>query len=210
MTTDTNSHKRVRARWRLFAVLAAVGFAAVANGVTAPPAEAHDALAEANPAQGQTITTQLEEVTLTFNEAPLSGLQGGIVVQVVGPGGQEATTGTVRIADRTLARSVQMNDRGEYTVTWRTVSADGHPIDGSYTFTYAGPVARTPTAQPSASPSPSATPAATSAADAPNAKKQSATPPIALIIGIAIGVLVIAGGTVWTVSQVRRGRASKS
>ncbi|MHA7295503.1 copper resistance protein CopC [Arthrobacter sp. HLT1-21] len=32
---------------------------------------------------------------------------------------------------------VSLEHEDNYTVQWRTVSVDGHPIEGSYTFTYA-------------------------------------------------------------------------
>lgn len=47
---------------------------------------------------------------------------------------------------------------GEYTVGWRVVSADGHPVSGSYTFTVRGSSGG---AQPAA-PAPSTTKAASS------------------------------------------------
>ena len=30
---------------------------------------------------------------------------------------------------------------GEYRVLWKTVSADGHPVSGEFSFTYAGTLA---------------------------------------------------------------------
>jgi methionine-rich copper-binding protein CopC len=190
--------------------LAVVALAFVANCLTAPPAEAHDALAESNPAQGQTVTEKLDQIVLTFNEAPLSGLQGGIVIQAVGPTGREATTGELRIQDRTLSRTVLMTEQGDYTVSWRTVSADGHPIDGSYTFSYAGPIPASPTA--TSTPTPSAAPttsAVASPTSTPTAANTSSGAPIAFVVVIIIVVLLLAGGGLWLATELNRRRTTK-
>jgi len=100
-----------------------------------------------------------------------------------------------------------MTDQGDYTVSWRTVSADGHPIDGSYTFSYAGPILAATTA-----PNPSATttpPAVTSATSTPTAANTSPGTPIALVIIIIIGVLILAGGGLWLATELHRRRTSK-
>lgn len=210
MTAPSAAAEPTRFLWRVLALLGVVALALVANCLTAPPAEAHDALAESNPAQGQTVTEKLDQIVLTFNEAPLSGLQGGIVIQAVGPGGHEVTTGELRIQDRTLSRAVLMTDQGDYTVSWRTVSADGHPIDGSYTFSYAGPIPAAPTATvtptSSATPTPSVVASPTSP---PTAANSSSGTPIALVVVIIIVVLILAGGGLWLATELNRRRASK-
>ncbi|RDV43958.1 hypothetical protein DOE76_14560 [Leifsonia sp. ku-ls] len=210
MTATSASTEPSRSLWRILALVAVVALAFVANCITAPPAQAHDALAESNPAQGQTVTEKLDQIVLTFNEAPLGGLQGGILIQAVGPGGHEVTTGELRTQDRTLSRDVLMTDQGEYTVSWRTVSADGHPIDGSYTFNYAGPIPATPSV--TTAPTPSATPTtspASSPTAAPTAANASSGTPIALVIVIIIAVLILAGGGLWLAIELNRRRASK-
>ncbi|WP_179150817.1 copper resistance CopC family protein [Leifsonia sp. NCR5] len=208
MTTPPDARRTPRVRWRLLAFLAVVGAAFIANIVTAAAAEAHDALASANPGQSATVSTRLEEVTLTFNEAPLSGLQSGIIIQVTDASGKEVSTGDLRISDRTLARSLTITAQGDYTVTWRTVSADGHPIDGAYTFTYAGPVppSPTPTATPTAV-APTATPSPSVTSAKPFAEASTASAPTGLIATIVIAVLVVAGVVLWAVIASSRRRS---
>jgi methionine-rich copper-binding protein CopC len=78
---------------------------------------------------------------------------------------------------------------GAYTVAYRVVSTDGHPVQGSYTFTVAGPV----TQESSAAPAPAQTSAAASAtATVAVARKEegSSWPPVAA--GLA-GVALIGG-----------------
>lgn len=115
-------------------------------------AAAHDALAQAVPAAGDTVTTDLSSVTLTFSEAPMSEFASALILRVTGPSGGSITTGTPEAEGTTLTTQVSVVEAGAHTVAWQSVSSDGHPISGSYTFTYAGPL---PTSAP-VSPSPDA------------------------------------------------------
>ncbi|WP_414172829.1 copper resistance CopC family protein [Clavibacter tessellarius] len=97
------------------------------------------------------------EVTLTFNDVILDlGAPGGdaggssaaaggsSIVQVTGPDGQGThfETGCAVNAGRAVTVPVALGGSGEYTVTWRVVSADGHPVSDSIAFTYQAPAAR--------------------------------------------------------------------
>ncbi|WP_336696724.1 copper resistance CopC family protein [Curtobacterium sp. USHLN213] len=134
--------------------------------VTAAPASAHDVLASTAPAADTTVGGDLDQVTLTFSEPPLAGLESGIVVSVTGPDGAEVGAGSVDVDGSTLRTAADLTAAGSYTVTWRSVSVDGHPISGSYRFTSTGAPAPTPTATgPSQSPS-AGTPTPSATADA--------------------------------------------
>jgi copper resistance protein C len=128
---------------------AAMGLAAItATGIvlaTPSAALAHDALASADPAAESTSSSELTSIALTFNEAPLGGLQSGVIIQVIDPSGTDVSMGDVQVNDRVLSKAVTPSTKGQYQVAWRTVSADGHPISGQYEFAYAGPLAATPT-----------------------------------------------------------------
>lgn len=151
---------------RLRALLASVVVAAIAPIVlVAGPASAHDALVGSDPAAGSSVSGDLDRVTLTLSEPPLSGLQTGIVISVTDGGGAERTVGDVRIEGTTIAKDVDLTAAGAYRVQWRSVSVDGHPISGEYGFTSTGATAATPTAGPTTAASePTAT--ATATADA--------------------------------------------
>ncbi|GAA3332222.1 copper resistance CopC family protein [Curtobacterium sp. 1P10AnD] len=144
--------------------------------VTATPAAAHDALASANPAADSTVAGDLDQITLTYSEPPLAALESGIIISVVDPDDEEVTTGQITVDGSTLTKPITITTPGSYTVTWRSVSVDGHPISGSYQFTSTGstpsptPSASTPqeTPTPTAAASSAATPAASGAESAPS------------------------------------------
>ncbi len=95
------------------------------------PATAHANLVESNPAGGSRIDTAPSEVTLTFSENVGNGF-----VAVTAPSGRTVATSNVRTLDHVLSADVAASaERGRYTVAYRIVSADGHPISGEITFT---------------------------------------------------------------------------
>lgn len=186
---------RARAAAAVSALAAAV-FAVVL--VTASPASAHDVLAGAVPAADASVGGDVDRVVLTFSEPPLAGLESGIVVSVTAPGGAEVGTGAVRVDGSTLTRGADLSAAGRYTVTWRSVSVDGHPISGSYGFTSTGavpsPSASAGTPTPSATAAAAETPvpsATTTAAAAPATTTAAGAPGIAWVLG-GVAVLVAA------------------
>jgi hypothetical protein len=102
------------------------------------------------------VTTALEQVDLTFSEAPLAGLDAGLRIEVRDQAGQEESTGDVRVDGTTMSKRVELS-AGPHMVLWRYVSPDGHPIDGQVAFTVeAAPVpSSTPTPVSSSSAAPS-------------------------------------------------------
>lgn len=122
--------------------------------IPATSAAAHESLVAASPAEGETVTSEISEVTLTFSSEPLSGAEDASFVEVKAPNGRIVTSPTV-IEEATMTAPVEAGGRGNYEVAWRFVSEDGHPITGVYAFEYAGSSTSATTAQP-ATPSPSA------------------------------------------------------
>ena len=194
---------------RLRALLATVVVAALAPVVLlAGPASAHDVLVSSDPAADAAVSGDLDVVTLTLSEEPLSGLQTGIVISVTDAAGAEHTSGEVRVSGTTIAKPVDLATPGTYRVQWRSVSVDGHPISGEYRFTSTGATTPSPTAAPSASASaaaPAAEPtptAATSTAVAATAGHQhgGSTP---WVLG---GIVVVALAAVLVTRLVQRRR----
>jgi methionine-rich copper-binding protein CopC len=152
----------------LFVMLALAAGLAVLD---ARPAAAHDALAQAVPAADETVTTELSSVTLTFSETPLAEFANAIALNVTDPAGASVTTGAPVADGTTLSVPVEVTEAGLHTVTWQSVSSDGHTISGTYTFTYAGPVA----AAAPATPVPAASTPAASASDSTSAEEEAPT-----------------------------------
>ena len=83
------------------------------------------------PPTGREIATAPPTVELTFSEDLDSGF-----VAVTAPDGSKVTTSEPRISGTTDVADLAASDqRGRYTVAYRVVSGDGHPVTGQFTFT---------------------------------------------------------------------------
>ncbi|MEU3612512.1 copper resistance protein CopC [Streptomyces sp. NPDC006872] len=115
------------------------------------PASAHAALRSADPADGSIVKTAPDSITLTFTESV--GLLDDSF-RVFDPDNQRVKTGKAGHADgRADTARVTLPGKlatGTFTVAWRVVSADSHPIAGAFTFSVGEPSA-TPPVLPSTS-----------------------------------------------------------
>ncbi|MFD8083757.1 FixH family protein [Kitasatospora sp. NPDC059722] len=138
------SHRRIAAPRtaprRIAGLLGLLGalFALMLAG--AVPASAHATLESTDPHQNSVLATAPQAVTLTFSEGvSLSGDS----VRVLDPAGKAVDTGNPGHADgRTDTARVGLNPglaNGTYTVAWRAVSEDSHPVGGAFTFSIGAP-----------------------------------------------------------------------
>jgi methionine-rich copper-binding protein CopC len=166
-------------------------------------ASAHDWIIAADPADGATVGA-LSQVALTFS-GDLIGGAGADIIEVVGPDKRFYETACADLAGPQLSVPVVLGPAGQYEVAWRAVSSDGHPVSGTYTFTYA------PDASSTAGPSTagSAKPACGEAAPAPTAAPSAAAPPdLGVWLGLGIGIAAVAVAAVGAWLIARRPRAS--
>ncbi|MEU5765657.1 copper resistance CopC family protein [Streptomyces asoensis] len=109
------------------------------------PASAHAALRGADPADGSVVKTAPRSITLTFTESV--GLLDDSF-RVFDPDNKRVTTGSTGHADgRADTARVELPGKlstGTFTVAWRVVSADSHPIAGAFTFSVGKPSAIPP------------------------------------------------------------------
>jgi methionine-rich copper-binding protein CopC len=100
------------------------------------PASAHDELESSSPADGSAVSAGLIPIELTFAEAIMESPDGtGTAISVIGPDGNEFADSCIDGIDGgVITDSVDLDKAGEYTVNWRTVSSDGHPVEGSFAF----------------------------------------------------------------------------
>ncbi|WP_324643975.1 copper resistance CopC family protein [Pseudarthrobacter sp. LT1] len=121
-------------RQLLSLVLGLFVFAAAALGL-AGPASAHDAAESTSPAQGAALAAPPAEVSVTFSNKPL-GI--GSSFSIKDAGGTEWADGSVQIVDNVATQKLRPGGpAGMYTVAWRVVSSDSHPIEGTFTFSAA-------------------------------------------------------------------------
>ena len=126
------THRMSRgARVGRLALLVAASAALVV--VPAMPASAHNYLVASSPAEGEVVTEQPGVVSLETN-AELLDVEGGAVIQVQGPDGRYYGDGCAEVVGISAEMVAQLGTPGAYTVTWRVVSTDGHPISGTWTF----------------------------------------------------------------------------
>lgn len=106
----------------------------------AGPASAHAALSSTDPGNGTVLQRAPGHVTLTFSESV--GLRDDSF-RVLDPGGHRVRTGATGHADgRSDTARVALPaglGEGTYTVAWRVVSADSHPVSGAFTFSVGKP-----------------------------------------------------------------------
>jgi hypothetical protein len=101
----------------------------------AGPAAAHDAAESSSPAEGASVPAPPEKVSVTFSNNPL-GIGSAFSIKDVS--GTEWADGTVEIVDNVASQKLKAGaPAGQFTVAWRVVSSDSHPIEGTFSFTAA-------------------------------------------------------------------------
>lgn len=172
-------------RWLAAALLAVLGLLALPG-----TAAAHNVLESSDPADGSTMDGAPRAVTLRFND---DVQQGPNTITVTGPDGKQwqSNKGDAEIDGDTASNALrELGPAGKYTIGYRIISADGHPLNGKLTFTLAKQGNGTPN------------PAAAVQQSAP-AQQQGGGVPVWVWIG---GAVVLLG--VGTTIALRAGRQS--
>jgi methionine-rich copper-binding protein CopC len=109
--------------------------AAVMLGL-AGPALAHNVLISSDPKDGASVDAGPALATLTFDQPVQSGDKLNSVT-VIGPDNThwEASGDPTVKGNAVIASLRPLGPAGEYTVGYRVLSADGHPVTGSVKFT---------------------------------------------------------------------------
>ncbi|MBL0886818.1 copper resistance CopC/CopD family protein [Myceligenerans indicum] len=131
--------------------LAAVAVALIALLLGAPPAAAHTELVSTDPADGATHDGPLAALTLTYT-LPVTPL--GDAVVLTGPDGDVPAEVTQQQDGAVVVATPEepLTD-GEYSAAWSVAAQDGHPLQGTLTFTVTGaPPAAEPEEDASAEP----------------------------------------------------------
>ena len=103
---------------------------------SASPASAHATLIGTDPAEGAVLETAPEQVTFTFNESVIGNPAGIKVFDATGA--VVPSSASVRDSQLVVALDEEVGE-GTLVVVWRLVSADGHPIGGSLSFSVGAP-----------------------------------------------------------------------
>ncbi|SFE27529.1 copper transport protein [Actinacidiphila alni] len=128
---------------RLAALAACLGaLLALLLGVAAP-ADAHAALIRTDPADGSVVQSAPSSVLLTFSEGVLLSADS---LRVLDPQGKDVAAGKPQHAasgkdtgsTATVPLRTGLGD-GTYTVAWKAISQDSHPVAGAFTFSVGAP-----------------------------------------------------------------------
>ncbi|MEU0839860.1 copper resistance protein CopC [Streptomyces sp. NPDC005962] len=138
--TGTDARISVTAR-RLLSVLGTLLAALLcALSFGAGPASAHAALTSTSPGEGAVVKSAPGDVALTFTEGVLLGRD---AVRVLDPKGKRVDAGKAAHVDgKASTATVALRSglpKGTYTVAWKAVSEDSHPVSGAFTFSIGAP-----------------------------------------------------------------------
>jgi methionine-rich copper-binding protein CopC len=99
-----------------------------------PSAYAHSELVSSNPSAQITIQQLPEQIELEFNEELLN-LGSGNSISVMTPNGEDLGMGETSTSGTKISRLLNTtSETGTFEVKYRVASADGHVLNGSYTF----------------------------------------------------------------------------
>jgi copper resistance protein C len=115
----------------LIALTAALLIAAASTA-----ALAHAALSHASPPAGGTVASAPQEVELTFTERLEPAFS---TVEVTDGSGARVEAGKAEISGNSMHVALKSLPPGSYKVYWRTVAADSHKTEGSFTFHVGSP-----------------------------------------------------------------------
>jgi methionine-rich copper-binding protein CopC len=175
---------------RLWVVPAAM---AILAGI-AMPAQAHTSLRSSSPASGATVPSPAQ-IVLTYADPVIVPR-----VIVTDTAGGHHETGPAHAVDAQVTQRVGGPlTPGVYTVGWRVVASDGHPVSGQYRFTVRGTAASarttaTPPASGSSGPGSAAPGAAVSPTPPAGSRSPGAGGPGAwLWTGLILGLVAVCG-----------------
>lgn len=170
----------------------------LALGAPALPASAHSELLQSTPADGERLAEAPTTIELVFGEGVQQ--QGGAIV-VKGPDGTRYDQPGSFVTDENVAtvQVTRATDAGEYTVVYRVMSADGHVVEGTFSYAVLGS-----DASPEVASTPAAIPLSGTATD-DGAGDDSAVG-FVWVLGLGAIGLVLLAAVIAVVVRGRRGR----
>ncbi|WP_019178970.1 copper resistance CopC family protein [Microbacterium yannicii] len=175
---------------------------------TAGPAAAHDEFLSSTPEAGDTLPAAPTELTLAFS-GELNSDPASAVIEVIGTDGRNIATDPPAIAGTNLTQPVRQDTpAGPFTVRWKVVSSDGHPISGEFGYTVQAAPAAVETPTPEATPEQTAEPAPTHSDTPGTGGRGVPTEAGALlpIVAVISGVVVLGGLVIVVLFMARERR----
>ncbi|BAK16406.1 uncharacterized protein, homolog of Cu resistance protein CopC [Solibacillus silvestris StLB046] len=96
-----------------------------------PGVYAHTHLESTNPAEGETVTENIQIIDLAYG----GKIEEGSTFKVIASDGKEMAIHSISINEGVLS-GIMLDPlpNDTYTVEWDSISEDGHPLTGSFTF----------------------------------------------------------------------------
>ncbi|MEU8378043.1 copper resistance CopC family protein [Streptosporangium sp. NPDC048865] len=183
---------------RLLTVLL-LASAALLGAVT--PAQAHNVLISSDPKDGAELATGPKKITLTFDQ-PVR--QGFAQISVIGPDGAQWQEGKTVVDRAKVSVGVKpLGPAGVYSVGYRILSSDGHPVSSKITFTLTVPGQAAPAQAPAAEPVASAAAPQDPGLGAQAAEAAQNGGAGMAVLWIAGSIVVLGGATVVAMRRTR-------
>lgn len=98
---------------------------------------AHSHFEGSNPADGDLVTEPLNEIVLTFD----GQIEQGSLIDITTTDNEKVELQDIIINESTLTGTIaEPLPNNDYQANWSIVSADGHPLEGEFSFTVNVPV----------------------------------------------------------------------
>jgi methionine-rich copper-binding protein CopC len=99
-----------------------------------PSALAHSGLETSNPHDGEVVNDELSTLSLTFNTM----IESTSTFKLFKEDGQEVPLAELVVNEKDMVGNLSSPlEDGKYSVTWKIIGEDGHPIENSYSFSVA-------------------------------------------------------------------------
>ena len=97
----------------------------------APSAFAHTQISSTSPAHGDVVTTPITEISLTY----AGKIEEGSRFTLTNAKNEPVDITSITVANGVMTGTVEQPlANGEYTVKWDSISGDGHPLSGTFSF----------------------------------------------------------------------------
>jgi methionine-rich copper-binding protein CopC len=115
-----------------------ISTAVLALVLVAPTAASHTSFVSSNPAAGSVVVQWPVQISIEFDEDLISiGEDKANFIVVNNSVGDQVSNNDENIDSNVITVSLSPNQvEGPVLVFYRVVSADGHPVEGEFTFTY--------------------------------------------------------------------------
>lgn len=175
--------------------LASLILLATSSVVSPRSAAVHATLVSSEPAANSRLASSPTRVRLVFSE-PIEGKLGRIALHPTSGATITLRAGADPRDVHAVVAPVEALAPGRYRVDWRVVSADGHPVDGTFVFAIGDTTLGTPAAPPAPSPPAPSAPAPEQETEPDTWGPAVAGAPVfpALLRGAALGALMAAAG----------------